>query len=639
MKKNTNFQLKELSVLRKIKCGRMIVFLLFCAIVLGYLPADAKTDYYEGIPLPQGEEDLAKESFPEINAPLSDLPAFPGAEGFGKYVTGGRGGYIYHVTNLNPDGPGSLLQGLIGTPTTPRIIVFDVSGYIDWPRGDGVYGMSIANVTIAGQTAPGDGICIRGDNFYLKRSDNVIIRYLRFRHGQDSAKDDSSFLSNCSNIMIDHCSYSWGSDESFSARWNSNMTLQWSIIADGVRTHSMGGLQEWNSQTTHHCIFANQNDRNPKAKGFTDFSNNVVYNWGEWPYVAGGNSDTYCWGNVVNNYFVAGLDTKDPYNAISRGNGRYSLFAAGNMIDYNKNGILDGISTGMAMISAPDSSTKYQELLNMPDISSCRILTERIPFPETSMDDAKTAYYKVLDFAGASVARDKTDQEFMEAVRNQTGHILLHQDEIGGYCELEGGTVPLDTDQDGMPDEWETAHGLNPNDPEDRNDIAESGYTMVEEYLNELAAPGFPGENYTIPEEEEKEARSYTLELEVNGETVSYPLYQTDRHVMVPLRPVAEYLGFLVSTAEDGQSLILEKPNAKGDLNIDPQPGEHLIQVGVNKYTLGRFSSLNQAPEYKDGMLYVPITAISLQLGGVYSQTPDGVIRVEDAEKYKTWAR
>ena len=609
------------------------------ALMLGTAPAAAKTNYYEGIPLPQGEEDAAMESFPEINAPLSELPAFPGAEGFAKYITGGRGGYVYHVTNLNPDGPGSLLQGLKGTPTAPRIIVFDVAGYIDWPRGDGVYGMKIANVTIAGQTAPGDGICIRGDNFYLKGSDNVIIRYLRFRHGQKTAKDDSSFISNSSNIMIDHCSYSWGSDESLSSRWNSNMTVQWTIVADGVRTHSMGGLHEWNSQTIHHSVFANQNDRNPKAKGFTDFTNNVLYNWGEWPYVAGGNSETYCWGNVVNNYFIAGLDTKDPYNAISRGNGRYSLFAAGNMIDFNKNGLVDGISTGLEMVSAPDSSTKYQELLNLPDLSACRILTERIPFPEVPADDAKTAYYKVMDFAGASLSRDETDQNFFEAIRTQTGHILLHEDEIGGYCELKSGPAPLDTDQDGMPDEWEVTHGLNPNDPEDRNQVAESGYPMIEDYLNELAAPSFPDESYQIPKQEEKEPRSYTLELEVNGQTASYPLYQTSKHVMVPLKPLAEYLGFRIKTAEDGQSLILEKPNAKGTLNIDPQPGEHLIQVGVNQYTLGRFSKLNQEPEYKEGVLYVPVTIIPLHLGGVYSLTADGVIRVEDAEKYKGWAR
>lgn len=608
----------------------VVVFLM----TLSNTGLSVKAALIDGIPIPEGAENQV----PAVNEPLSDLPAFPGADGYAKYVTGGRGGKVVHVTNLNSKGTGSLFEALTAEPSTPRTIVFDVSGYIDWPRSDDNYPLTgIANVTIAGQTAPGDGICITGGNFYLKGASNVIIRYMRFRFGQATEKDDSFYTQNGSNIMIDHCSFTWGSDESMSARENANLTVQWSIIADGFRTHSMGGLHEWNSESVHHTLIANQNDRNLKAKGFLDFTNNVLYNWGEYPYVAGGNSGGEAWGNVVNNYFIAGLDTKQPDIAICRANGKYFLYSAGNLIDSNKNGALDGISTGLGMVDKPNGDTLFTEKLNVPDQSAAIIMKNRMNMPKLdTIDSAETAYYKVINYSGASLKRDRIDQDLIDSVVNQTGKLLLHHDQVGGFCKLESSTAPKDTDKDGMPDSWEDEHGLNAYNAEDRNNIAASGYTYLEEYLNELAAQGFPEENYT-PYKQQGNVRDYKLQLQISGENKEYPLYQTQNHVMVPLKPVAEYLGF--RTEENGQSLTIEYPFALTDslLNLDIKAGKHTITAGDTSFDLSSWTSLNQEAQYKDGMLYVPITMVALCLGSVYNQSSDGTITVEDAGKYSYW--
>jgi len=247
--------------------------------------------------------------------------------------------------------------------------------------------------------------------------------------------------------MIDHCSFEYGSDETCSARENSNLTFQWSIMMNGVRTHSMGGLQEWSSETIHHCLLGNQNDRNPKAKGIMDFTNNVVYNWGDYPFVAGGNSGGQGWGNVVNNYFIAGSDTKDPNHAITRSNGKYFLYLAGNLIDSNKNGVLDGVNTGIDMIS-PYSDAKYPERFTFPNDYTLPLvlIKNRMAMAELEqVDSAEDAYYKIMDFSGKSLYHnadgttklfhDDIDTEVLSGVQNQTGKLLLHNKE--SYNEKE----------------------------------------------------------------------------------------------------------------------------------------------------------------------------------------------------------
>lgn len=665
MDKRGAFVLKNKKILAVISCAVMI----FSAV----LPVKAEVIYEQGLP---AQED-SSEHLVEVLEPMSELPAFPGADGYAKYITGGRGGKVIHVTNLNTSGAGSFAAALDNNGNTdePRIIVFDVSGTISL-EGKVVYGKSIKNVTIAGQTAPGEGITLTDENFYLKNAENVIIRYIHFRHGQATAKDDSFYVQNSKNIMIDHCSFEYGSDESCSARNTSNLTIQWSIMTSGVRTHSMGGLQEWNSQTIHHCLLGNQNDRNPKVKGIMDFTNNVLYNWGEYAYVAGGNSGGNAWGNVVNNYFIAGLDTKVPEYAVVRGNGKYFLYLAGNLIDSNKNGVLDGVNTGIDMIEPAKSGTGYLDRATFGEETPVVLVKNRMDMPELSViDSAETAYYKVVNYSGASiyhdtdgttkVFHDDIDSEILNGVKNQTGKILLHNaeshnesgehftqdfiDNLPSYDvnDTESVWYRLDTDQDGMPDAWETKNGLDPNDASDRNGIAPSGYTWIEEYLNELAAPGFPEDSWSYAAEaaanEALSERTYKLRLvDYDGTTKEYEGIYGYNQIMVPFAPVAEYLGYnILEAAADTVSVEYPFTAASGLLNIDIRAGIHTLRAGDTGYGFADKASPNETVRSYNGMLYIPVNLISLGMGAVYEQTVEagnvGVITVYDAEVYKAW--
>ncbi|MBG7610730.1 right-handed parallel beta-helix repeat-containing protein, partial [Polaribacter sp. BAL334] len=254
-----------------------------------------------------------------ISAISAQEIAFPTAEGFGKHATGGRGGLTYVVTNLNDDGEGSLRQGII--KSEPRIIVFAISGTIelksklDVNKGKG-------SLTILGQTAPGEGITIKGFPFTIK-ADNVIIRYLRFRMGdENNVQGDAIGAKNTSNVIIDHCSISWGTDENASFYDNQNFTLQYCIISEALNrsvhekgAHGYGGIWGGVKASFHHNLIANNNSRNPRFSGskttqnseneFVDFRNNVIFNWGE-NSIYGGENGSY---NIVNNYFKAGPAT------------------------------------------------------------------------------------------------------------------------------------------------------------------------------------------------------------------------------------------------------------------------------------------------------------------------------------------
>lgn len=419
---------------------------------------------------------------PAVKAASSVLPAFPGAEGFGYAALGGRGGEVYHVTSYELTGPGTFYDALTTVGDTPRTIVFDISGEITTPQ---IILKNKSNITIAGQTAPGDGVTIRSNNIRFYDCSNIIIRYLTFRMGELSVKDDAMYFEDCQNVIVDHSSFSWATDEVLSIKSkdydhprSKNITVQWSIISEALLTHSMGGLIEMNTITMHHNLYAHNNDRNPKTKGQIDFVNNVVYNWGQFPYVAGGESGTKGYGNVVGNYFIAGINSVDPQYAIVRGNENYQLYLHNNRIDSNKNGVLDGTDTGAGMMEA-----------DRPSI----MVPERFGYPLVHTELPEAAYNHVLNHSGSSLARDAVDQRIVDNVRNQTGAIIGHENDVGGYPVLKKETAPADTDRDGMPDAWEQENGLNPNDPGDGNgDRNGDGYTHLEDYLNELAAAGFP---------------------------------------------------------------------------------------------------------------------------------------------------
>ena len=231
----------------------------------------------------------------------------------------------------------------------------------------------------------------------------------------------------------------------------------------------MGGLIEWNNGISiHHSLYISNNDRNPKTKGILDFVNNVVFNWGAFAYVAG-DSAGLSYGNVVNNYFIAGPSSSELHDPISRGNRNYSMYLSGNYYDGNVNGVLDGTPFTAADVD--------DELTYVP---------ERFDYPLVAADTATRAYEKVLNNVGASLSRDSVDTRLINGVRTQTGMLISDPADVGGWGTLTGGPAPLDTDQDGMPDAWETARGLNPNNAADRNNLNLFGYTRIEEYINDL---------------------------------------------------------------------------------------------------------------------------------------------------------
>lgn len=411
------------------------------------------------------------------------LPAFPGAEGFGRYATGGRGGEIYHVTNLNDSGKGSL-RDAVSQPD--RIIVFDVSGVINL-RSRLVFR---SNQTILGQTAPGEGVQVYGNGVSFSNANNIIVRYLRVRMGVngDTGKDAAGVASG-HDMMFDHMSVLWGRDETFSVSSDnkgsgpSNITIQNSIIGQGLLPHSCGGLiQTDNGVTLFRNLYIENSTRNPKVKGLNQFVNNVSYDWGkEAAYNMGGESAGESWAEISDNYWIAG-----PWRGaepLTGGNSNFKFTASGNYYDRNKDGILDG---------APLTDEEYTASGGFRVASTDALLDygapKAIPAIESRMSAPEALEY-VIACVGASLpVRDEVDQYVIDELTSfgtlgstggiNTEKILPHK----GTGTLFGGYKPLDSDADGIPDDWEIANGLDPADPADAAAIAPNGYANIENY-------------------------------------------------------------------------------------------------------------------------------------------------------------
>lgn len=398
-------------------------------------------------------------------------PAFPGAEGFGAYATGGRGGQVVHVTNLNASGSGSLADA-VSQPN--RIVVFDVGGVINITNAS----ITIkSNITIAGQTAPGEGITIYGGRVIASKSSNIIIRYLRMRGGKsiDSSKCTLT-LDECQNVILDHCSISWGPWDDVHIKDANNITWQHCIISEGIEPQRFGsitdGTRNW---TVHHCLWANNKSRNPKMKCYIQYYNNVVYNYSMG--IIGGHSAADNYQDVMNNYFIAGPSTTgDKY--FDDWTNTDHLYSTGNYYDGNKDGTLDG-----RLITDYHQATPMQQ----PYFQSSK---------SVHLETAAQAYATVADQCGASRVRDSHDLRIIGHLTSlgTRGAFIASEDDLGGIGTLTGGAAPQDTDRDGMPDDWERANGLNPN----ANDAAAytlgGGYTNIEHYVNSLAAKS----NYII---------------------------------------------------------------------------------------------------------------------------------------------
>lgn len=418
------------------------------------------------------------------------IPAFPGAQGFGSTTPGGRGGRVLEVTNLNADGPGSF-RAACEVPE-PRIVVFRSAGTI---KLDGDIKIKNPYITIAGQTAPGDGICIRGAAIRIKTHD-VIIRGLRIRVGDDPngpgpGNRDGIGIANPQdppyNIIIDHCSISWAIDENIATyKEVRDITFQWCIISEALRnslhpsgTHSMAMLlDKYSAQSIsiHHNLFAHNRSRQPKIQegSETEIINNVFYNWEARATIVGEGANT----NIIKNYYKKGPNTTDDMNRshyiwkgiyLKREESGMKVYVEGNIGP----GRLTDSEDEWAVVAG---SEQFRSLA--PPVLSTGVVTY----------SASTAYELVLKNAGAiKPHRDPVDERVVQAVRDGTGSLIDSQEQVGGWPMLAPGTPQPDIDHDGMPDEWEIARGLNPKDPADGNaDRDGDGYTNVEEYLNGL---------------------------------------------------------------------------------------------------------------------------------------------------------
>jgi pectate lyase len=449
-----------------------------------------------------------KSSTTTINDTNQGAIAFPGAEGFGMYTTGGRGGKVMIVTNLDDAGPGSLREAVASKK--PKIVVFAISGTIHLNSPLEIE----ANTTLAGQTAPGDGICV-ADYPVTIGGNNVIVRYMRFRMGDryqnkgqvaGAGHDDALSAQRRSNIIIDHCSMSWSTDEVFSVYRGDSTTLQWNLMSEPLnysyhfekgdtdfQNHGYGGIWGGARLSAHHNLIAHAISRTPRFDGirnapeeFVDYRNNVIYNWVQ-NNVYGGEGGNY---NIVNNYYKYGPSTNKNVKSRIVNPGKTEtipfgkFYVDGNYVDgsldVTKNNFL-----GVVLSNGSDEDKKKA------------LVTQPKQFAAVTTHAATEAYDLILQKAGASHMRDTLDQRIINEVKNRTGRII---DVQGGYAHgtpyettksawpsLRSLASPKDSDADGMPDEWENKNGLNANDPSDASLIKlHKHYTNIEVYINGL---------------------------------------------------------------------------------------------------------------------------------------------------------
>jgi len=423
------------------------------------------------------------------NQASSQTLAFPGAEGFGKFTTGGRGGKVLIVDNLNDSGPGSLREAI--KQKYPRIIVFNVSGTIPL---EAELKINNGNVTIAGQSAPGEGICLKNYSLIVS-ADNVIIRYLRVRMGDEKAQqDDCISVIRHKDIIIDHCSFSWGTDEVATAYDNENFTMQWCIISESLNKsvhekgeHGYGGIWGGKGASFHHNLMAHHKSRLPRfcgaryhkepAKEIVDFRNNVIYNWKSNSSYAGEEGHH----NIVNNYYKAGPATESSKRSrILNPWSPYGQFYVKGNVLFNNQAVTEDNHLGV-VADHPDSC-----LISIP-----------INVTEIPLQNAEDAFRNVLLYAGASYKRDSYDTRIVAEVEEGTARfgelkngIIDSQKQVGDWPELKNYKKKKDTDKDGMPDEWEKIKGLNPSNGDDHSAYSlDNNYTNIEVYLNEVVNP------------------------------------------------------------------------------------------------------------------------------------------------------
>ena len=554
-----------------------------------------------------------------LNQAIAQVKSFPGAEGAGATTTGGRGTLaipttVYEVTNLNDDtNPGSFRYAVSTGTATYRTVVFRVSGTIHLTSKLSIKG----NTTIAGQTAPGGGICL-ADHPVSIGGDNVILRYIRCRLGdknQNKGKVDGSGGDDAlgdlghKNIIIDHCSVSWSSDEAFTVYRGDSVTLQWNIISEPLNYsyhfetgdtdfeyHAYGGIWGGVNATFHHNLFASMKSRTPRFSGSyngiadsCDFRNNVIYNWGI-NNVYGGEGGFY---NVVKNYYKPGPSTTSrntqfvgvDYSTTAPPHNYAKYYLTGNYITSSATNTASNWK-GVTMKSLLLSDTVLSKMtspLNLPALAS-----------ETS---AAQAYIDVLAGAGASLPnRDTLDQRIVNDVKNGTGRLIDVQGgfphgtayalTISAWPTLDSTTPPVDTDHDGMPDAYETANGLDPNNAADRNNRNTDGYTVLEVYINSITGDIGTNSNPTPPP--------------------TTPTNQTDATATWPL-----------------SSTTTQTATVTGNITATNQELGSAITGTVYNSTYGTSGSIHNAGYQRAGSATFPITSPDLTNGYIqYTVSP-----------------
>jgi len=422
---------------------------------------------------------------------VEPLKAFPGAYGFGCQASGGRGGTVYKVTNTNDSGSGSFRDAVHGGGT--RTVIFNTGGTCTQSTREDT---TRANITVAGQTAPGGGFCVRNCQVTIKNTSNWIVRHLRFRLGRHAGTHegaepnfDAFNVWNSHDVIVDHCSASWGADEVMDFRGTTNnITVQWSILSEGLNWYDHGYAVIWEPNgialsrgSLHHNLLAHHLARMPRVSNETDdltfdCRNNVFYNWGD--EGACGRCAFYTTESVdmnyIGNYAIAGSDTTTGAGAaMETGEGNASIYQSDNKIDSDRDSSHDGTNTGWSMFIG--SETQLGSAVSIPAAY------------QISTDAVDTAYTNVLAGAGATKpSRDSADTRIVNSVTNRNGSIIDDEDDVGGWPTLAAGSAPTDTDGDGMPDSWESANGTNPSVADNNGDLDSDGYTNIEEYINSL---------------------------------------------------------------------------------------------------------------------------------------------------------
>ncbi len=561
------------------------------------------------------------------------MPAFPGAEGAGRFASGGRGTQanptrVFEVTNLNDDNnPGSLRYALSQTAVY-RTVVFRVSGtiHLNAPL------IIKANTTIAGQTAPGDGICI-ADHPVVINGNNVIVRYIRIRMGDKNqnlgmvdGSGNGDALENLGNknIIVDHCSISWSSDEALTIYRGDSISLQWNIISEPLnysyhfeaggsdfQEHSYIGIWGGRKASFHHNLLAHAKGRMPRFAGSSyyppatagqenaDFRNNVVFNWIFYS-TNGGEGGNY---NLVNNYYKYGPSTSNnnsvnvpvrfqvmnPYKSSSLPYPK--LFISGNFVDGSTT-ITQNNWRGVSMNGGSQSDTTVSKV------------TSPFTIAPVTTHTAIEAYDLVLNHAGTVLPnRDTLDERIANDVRNRSGKVI---DVQGGYPHgtpylqtinawpaLDSSTPPADSDKDGMPDQWENDHGLDPSDPSDRNGIAFNGYTHLENYLNSLASDAIIIQ---------PSLTSFNQAGDVPSTVQQYQLSANHLTGNITIKAPERFEISANNSDWFDSNTAIELPAVNGKVN------QMNIYVRMNAATPGNFSGNIRHTSYSGGFIDLPVT-------------------------------